>query len=279
MANIVEREGQLYSLIYCQRHELFDSPCLRYRVRIVLEKFVQGSGDQVGRRIEARTGTRVLRSLGSRFDIDWDKIEKCRLEHFLDYTTLVLQYYPGDHRRPAYIQRIREILVDMNAAYWMDDNCGIHPMIDTAFSSSLASAIRGLDSSGYESARAHIERADQGLMPNGDLRQSIVSVFDALENIFKYNNMRATHLKSSAILQYTRPKVEPIYSDGIERRAAEKILSSFMNWTDCCHNYRHESGSVEMVSPARHLTVVVVSQGISYLRWLIEIEGQSVKKE
>jgi hypothetical protein len=56
-----------------------------------------------------------------------------------------------------------------------------------------------------------------------------------------------------------------------------KLIESFCDWIDGCHNYRHEHSQEHVIEPPLEIVVEYVSSGASYLRWLIEIDAQTNK--
>lgn len=59
-------------------------------------------------------------------------------------------------------------------------------------------------------------------------------------------------------------------------RAAERILDGFKDWIDASHNYRHEPGVQEPAQPPPDLAIFAISNGASFLRWLVDIDQDSL---
>ncbi len=75
------------------------------------------------------------------------------------------------------------------------------------------------------------------------------------------------------------PLVQKLYgADAVALRAANKQVASFKDWVDASHNYRHEQGSEEPVQPPIDLAILAISNGTSFLRWLIAIDQMTSPK-
>ncbi|WP_157374203.1 hypothetical protein [Salipiger sp. CCB-MM3] len=97
------------------------------------------------------------------------------------------------------------------------------------------------------------------------------AVFDAAEHVFKISFKGSISLNKSAVQQYLKPAVDKSITDTTMRRASQKNCDALVDWTDACHNYRHVSPDVEPKMPSEELTVLLVSQGFSYVRWLVDL--------
>ena len=56
------------------------------------------------------------------------------------------------------------------------------------------------------------------------------------------------------------------------KSSSTKILTAFKSWINTVHKYRHELGTEEPEELPEELLILLVSQGISYLRWLSDID-------
>ncbi len=53
------------------------------------------------------------------------------------------------------------------------------------------------------------------------------------------------------------------------------MLTSFKDWVDAAHFYRHEEGAEEVAQPPLQLAIYIVSSGTTHLRWLAELDAQT----
>ena len=50
------------------------------------------------------------------------------------------------------------------------------------------------------------------------------------------------------------------------------MIESLKNWNKSCHNYRHGKDADKINNPSEEYTILMLSQGASYIRWLLDIE-------
>jgi hypothetical protein len=68
-------------------------------------------------------------------------------------------------------------------------------------------------------------------------------------------------------------------NDSVALRASIKVLSSFKGWIDAAHFYRHAPGHEKPKPPPLALAVVMVSEGALFIRWLAELDAQSLAQQ
>lgn len=59
--------------------------------------------------------------------------------------------------------------------------------------------------------------------------------------------------------------------DGKSDVSVNKMLDSFEDWAAACHIYRHALGDAETGQPSLEVTILIVSQGYAFARWLAEM--------
>ena len=60
-----------------------------------------------------------------------------------------------------------------------------------------------------------------------------------------------------------------------QQSANAKLLESYKHWINAAHFYRHEEGGEEPSQPSEDLAILMVSQGLSFVRWLAGIDRLS----
>lgn len=267
--------GQRYSLLYLRPDEaLSDSPRFRRRLSKRFDATVESDDHPAfGAHLERELGIAVL-SPGSWTDyIHWDDILDWELRDILCAITLVGRYASTKktHEASQYPAQIARIFTEESANYRLDEKCGVHPGVDTAYQANYVASIRGTEQEAYTAARSFLSKADDNLMPDGDRREAVRAAFDAVENIFKIAFDGAISLNKMTINGHLRPFVERTHTDVVAKRTALKSCEALMDWADACHNYRHAHGEPEPAAPPEELVVVLVSQGFSYVRWLADL--------
>lgn len=272
-------QGQRYSLIYLKPEELSsDSQRMRKRLAITFDELVsRDEHSDLGRALESELGISVLHDGLYDNYIRWDDLLHWETRDVLCTITLLGRYARRKSENAArrLNERIRRILIEECVGYTLDSSFGVHPAVDAAFRAELAGVLRGLEAGGYAAARSYIERADAHLLPEGDRREAVKSSFDAVENVFKILCPRAQSLNKLAIDSYLRPEIDRIYLEAVAKRAAHKMYQALTDWSDACHNYRHASGDAALDLPPEELAVALVSQGLGYVRWLVDLRRLS----
>jgi hypothetical protein len=83
---------------------------------------------------------------------------------------------------------------------------------------------------------------------------------------------KAPRLAADQIDRFLVPMLASLTAEATAKGASGKLLRSFREWVDAAHFYRHEEGVAEPTEPTLELTVLLVSAGASWLRWLAEID-------
>ena len=184
------------------------------------------------------------------------------------YRGMVKSGYPGD-----FISQANRIFQEENIAYEIDDEGGVHPVIDRAFAAIKQAAIHGMTEPRYSLSLERVEEVDAALMASPrNYIQAIRSVFGANENLFKLMTEKPRLDKRSAIDELGR-LIQRIYvGHPTMQRSSMQILHSFAGGVDAAHHYRHEEGAEEPSQPDEELAIVLISEGMSFVRWLAALD-------
>lgn len=272
-------QGQRFSHLYLDRREpTQDSARMRRRIAASIRS---GTFDNLGPLAEQELGVDIPWHGSHR---DWVSfLAKCDLRDALDLVTITfrylfaLQHIGGVHKdAPArWLSEIGRILAEENVHYRVDDQGGIHFHFDEEFARNRASTIGVLQAARYANSLHAFEEGMAmlaGVPPNG--KGAIRAVFAATEAVFKLILPAAPRL-GAAELGGLEPVLQRLYPSGnTARRSSLKMLSSFKDWVDAAHFYRHEQGAPdEVAQPPLNLAVYLVSSGASHLRWLAELDA------
>ncbi len=206
----------------------------------------------------------------------WDKFfGESELGDLLDSITIIFQMAGSKRSQDQWLNGIGRIFREENVHYSLDAKGGVHLAVDKAFAVTQAAAIAALQGERYAPALDAFQSAfkvftDSG-EPNG--KTAIRSVFHASETLFKLMFPKAHRLAGSEIRDYLRPAVQRLYAqDKIAERAAQRLATSFGEWVELAHNYRHAQGAEELRQPPWEVTVATISAGAVFLRWMAEID-------
>ncbi len=253
---------------------------MRRRIARVISDCLGDSNRELSaaRFLEAELGIGVTEVGSYQVYVSWERfLGNCSLGDFLDSVTLIYRFALQnglEYRFRTYQYSITRVFRECNVGYRLDTQCGIHPFVDAVFENSRASAISGVGRDRFGAARAHLELIETALMGDPpDHRQAIRSVFDSVENIFKMTFPGETHVNRAAILNKLRPAIEKRYADRpTVKNAMLKLCEGFKNWVEAAHFYRHADNQPDPAQPPKDLTVLLISQGYGWVRWLAEMD-------
>lgn len=206
--------------------------------------------------------------------------KKVSVTEMLDTITVVAaslhNEYMNDDRRGRFLAEARRILKEENLAYEIDEIGGIHPLVDATFSAAMESAISGMDNPRYAASAECVNRIDGYLLQNPqEFIGAIRSVFGACENTFKliYGVPR---LDAKTAGERIGGDQQRLYTEHPTLQAASaKTLEAFKQWVNAAHFYRHEQGVEEPNQPAPEVAILLVSQGLSFVRWLTALDRKT----
>ncbi len=215
-------------------------------------------------------------------------LEKMELRDFLD-TITVLHHtlerkFQQDRTRitqERLLRDAREIFEEEQIAYRIDDQGGVHLKIDAAFEGERVSLISGLGSARYNNVRSNLDamfRALDESPPN--YKSAVRDIFSAAEGLFKLSFQKPLQMNTTEIQTRLKPAIDRIYSDNTYAlRSSQKQVESLRDWVDSVHFYRHEPSSEEPSSPPPETAILMVSQGMAFIRWLAFIDHQIMRSQ
>jgi hypothetical protein len=231
-------------------------------------------------------GIQARRELGIDIDIylssnrpmeHW--ITYCKIEELLDVITLLYDIIKEEKESIAetYISMVETIFREQNAAYFIDEDGGIHDQVDEEFADNIS---RTLDMIGhdprYTAVSAHLSDALNALAPSDPKwRTAVRGAFDACECLFRLMFSGTNQLKASALSDKLSPVLNRHYGSGEPLRAATSSLKAFAALIDGAHNYRHAKASEEEDHMPEELGVLYFSAFLSFLRWLVHFDRLS----
>lgn len=266
--------GERFSLRYSQRGQpTADSPRMRFRLGRLLDSIGDYHVTSLSRVAEQELGVRSPWSTGR----SWaDTLGAWELSDVLDVLTVAYRLISeSSSLRWRWIGEVNRIFSETNVAYEMEANGSVRFKIDEEHARNVAATISALSADRYANVLHAVEEAVASLTehtPNG--KQSIRGMFAAAEGLFRLLLPKAPRLGAKEAEQL-RPILQSAYTvDATASQAAQKMLSSFKEWIDAAHFYRHEPGKAdEIAQPPLGLAVLLVSNGAAYVRWLAELDS------
>jgi len=269
--------GMRFTHVYVERGEpMPDSVRMRKRLGVLfakleIEKIIDAAGA-----IEGELGVSVPRRGGYHYVEVF--FEQAALHDMLDSVTILSQ--ACRRRSPpaladAWRDGVARILREENIGYQLDSRAGVHFLVDEDFERTRQFAIAALQKGRYSAVTKEFDAAYRALdaVPP-DTKTAVRAVFESLEILFKLMCTGASRLGSSEINSHLRPLVDRLHStDAVAQRAAAKMVSSLADWVEGVHFYRHGQAVEEPAPPPLSLTLLTISTGAGFLRWLAELDG------
>lgn len=281
--------GRRFSHVYIHIEGLLkDSPKARFRIAKLCEStFPTSKYDGRRHTTDYKKGAinRIERELGLRFASKavsgsfheyWEwYFNRITVSELLDSITVLADEIRSSYNRDVsrFTTEVQRIFREESLAYELDDVGGVHPVVDSAFGATKHSAIAALSSPRYAATASNVEAIDTSLkMIPPDYKAAIRSSFAATENLFKlmYSLPR---LDSKSAGDRIGPDQQSLYKDSpVLQSASSKLLEGFKDWINAVHFFRHEEGVEEPTQPSEEIAILLISQGLSFVRWLAQID-------
>ena len=268
--------GQKFSQVYLDRVPA-NKDGKKWRIRLAI--YVQDilSAD---RTLSSILGREVGVVIQSDFTINGEiyrfdaAIMTVEIVSLLDMCTEIFKRFYAQFDIDAFdwMQHFNKTCQEENVPYFMDDKGGVHPAVDSEFQHNLISTVKGLDALRYRAALTAFSGI-QSALDREDTRQALRQVFDTAENIVKMMT-GAKGLDASVIQRQLNNKIRDNWDEGAAKDAANQMMAGFVNWVNAAHSYRHIEGHPDAAAPPMDLTILMISVGASYIRWLIDQDQQ-----
>ncbi|MGQ2989917.1 MAG: hypothetical protein ACT6RD_08245 [Brevundimonas sp.] len=217
----------------------------------------------------------ILRELGVQVPFgsvsyDWvGFFDKAELRDILGLITVTYQVLLKNNssKASAWLEFCARALHEEALSYRIDDKGGVHYLVDAEFGRSLSSTIAALDHADFGHARDSLVRLNAALDRGPDTLSAVRECWDANENVFKILFAGKPPRLTENELKLLEPLLVDQYSaNGLA--AARQMKESFGRWVTAMHQYRHAPHLTDPAPPPLDLAVLMVSQGLGFLRWL-----------
>lgn len=273
-----------YSQLYIDRGpRTSDSIRARRRIGALVSAFPQTvSSTQMAAQFAISVGIRINGDGRTWYSWD-DTIQQCDARDLLDMITEIFGYLRrtgNPTRAQNWLENVRQIFVEENLAYAIDDAGIVHPAVDAEFQLNRTSALAALNNQRYGNVRDAFDRVSPELLaqpPN--LKEAWRAVFAAVEGMFRLMFPEAQRLTAREIEVRLGPTIQTQYAaDPIAQGTAAHLAEGFKKWVNASHNYRHEHGVEEPAQPPLEITILAISEGAALLRWLADIDQAQIVK-
>lgn len=285
--------GQRFSLTYLTRGEPdTDSKTMRFRLAKLIsqDKYQPHKRQYFGRNhhdipqtdvfnelVENEIGVPFRTTVSGQARASWVLfLDKLPIKKVLDVVTILYKGMLAVNRQSDFVFQVNRIFQEENIAFTVDDEGGVHPIVDGSYAITKQAAISGMSDARYSLSLSRVNEIDTALMDSpANYIQAIRSIFGANENLFKLM-FKVPRLDRKSAVSKIESQISRIYADSpTMQRSSAQILQSFGAWVDAAHHYRHEEGAEEPRQPDEELAIVLISEGLSFVRWLVGIDQKS----
>lgn len=268
-------DGELFRRNYLRSPvKLADSERARRRLNKLFSDSIGNNDDAFVSRVERRLGLEYPYWNGPNHDKFWTKAE---LGDVLSAITIWLQIIKC---HPPALKAARDILVQEDLHYRIDDQGGVHFLVDQEFSATVETTIAGLRGPEFNAARHALEA---GLSQLGAATQSgkglIRGVFEAAESTFLVviGPGHANRLNKQSVDKYLKPLLLTRYKTVPEAEdKVTRLLETFNSWVGEAHPYRHGAPYEQIHEAPLDLAILSASSGMGFIRFLAGIHGEVV---
>jgi hypothetical protein len=262
--------GQRYSQIYLKEEiPQEDSMRMRNRIATYFEAHLIQPNEQIARAVRMTTGAVVHRYFPT-------FIRESELRDFLDTITIIFNFltspdmFRSDFRAANWHTFVSTVFTEEHLSYRLDKEGVVHYHPDEEYERSRMATVAGLASQpavleAFEKSYSFLD------LEAPDTSSSIRAIFESLEILYKHitNSEGRERLNSHGI----QSKIKPLIQNGLsenptELKATDHMLDGVCDWIEAGHMYRHGQKVDETEAPSLEYTIMYISQGASYLRFL-----------
>lgn len=270
-------EGMRFSQLYLDKgNPVNDSRRMRNRISAMYYDLLSNDSYKIVQLIHIETGAKVPVGVES-YNLTYF-FENCEIRDLLDSITLISKYLlrtNQQNKAVQWMQFISRIFKEENVGYQLDNKGGVHFFIDEEFERNRSAIIAGLSS--QPAVKDAVEKSysflDQDIP---DTASSIRSIFEALEILYKHivKAEGKDRLNSTGVLNKLKPLLQQeLVQNQITSKANDHMLDSLCDWIEAGHMYRHGQKLQEPSPPPLNYAVLFISQGASYIRYLLPLTG------
>jgi hypothetical protein len=272
MADI--KDGELFRRNYMRSPaKLADSPRARRRMHKLFDSS-QADEDSFVDQVERQLGIEYpFSGFGHMHSEFWDGSE---IGDFLSAITIWLRLI---RIHPAGISAARQIFQDEDLHYRIDDQGGVHYLVDEPFAYTVESTLAGLGGARFTSARHALDAALKNLSPTKQSGKGLIrGVFEAAESTFLVvcGPDAGNRLNKQAMDKHLKPILLARYAGTHEADdKVTRMLGVFEAWIKDAHPYRHGAAAEQEHEAPLELAILSATSGMGFIRFLAELGVRS----
>lgn len=259
-------DGVAFRFNYARAEEkLQDSARARRRLAVAVSDWFDGlQGQRLLKRIDRQLGVGFYRSFRDFF----------QNSDVLDVLSSVTVIWAECNNKPRLRAEIKQIFAEEDLAYRIDDEGGVHHLVDAEFAHLSAEILDGLGSAALVGAREALENALMHLNPERQSGKAVIrGIFEAAENAFlTVINGAARQLNKQALENYLKPLMMEKYQ-GVPD-AEDKVnrqIAAIAAWVHTVHPYRHGASFEEEHEAPLDEAILSATTGMGIIRFLVKM--------
>lgn len=269
-------QGKRFSQVYLKLDStLSDSKRMRNRLSAFYWELLHSDAKDLVKKIQLETGATVPFVVQSYSLTKF--FETCEIRDLLDSVTIIFQHYHlgsvNKHKGPQWHAFVSKVFKEENIGYQLDDLGGVHFFQDEEFERSRKATIAGLVN--QPAVKEAFEKSYGFLdQDSPDTASAIRAVFESLEIMYKHiiKAEGRERLNAHGVQNNLKRNVQQRLAEKpIELKATEHLLDGLCDWIDAGHMYRHGQKVEFTELPTIEFTVMYISQGASYIRFLLQL--------
>jgi hypothetical protein len=266
-------DGNRFSQIYLERGTpVNDSIRMRNRISAIYDDLLKNDAGKIITLIHQTTGAKVPYLVMS-YDLA-RFFEHCEIRDLLDSITIIRNYFIESRqfeKANRWHHFISKVFIEENVGYRLDKTGVVHFYIDEEFEHNRYTIIAGLSS--QPAVKETFLKAYFFLdQDEPDTSSAIRSIFESLEILYKHivEAGGKDRLNSMGVKNKLKPLLQQsLINNPIAFKAVDHLMDSLCNWIEAGHIYRHGQKIEEPSPPPLDYTVLFLSQGTSFLRYLL----------
>lgn len=268
--------GNRFSQVYLKQDTpVVDSQRMRNRLSACYWDLLSSDSSDLVKMIHLETGAKVPFVVSSYSLTEF--FETCETRDILDSITIIFRYYHAgrlnSHKATQWHSFVSRVFREENLGYRLDALGGVHFFHDEEFERNRVATVAGLAT--LPSVREAFEKSHVFLdQDTPDTASAVRAVFESIEILYKHliKAEGKDRLNSHGVQKILKPKVqEKLAEKSVELKATEHMLDGFCDWIDAGHMYRHGQKTEATEPPSIDFAVMFISQGASYLRFLLQL--------
>lgn len=232
----------------------------------------------LGKKIQQEDGIIVPQyiSTANTYVYDFEKLfREIKITDLLNILTTIYENVNDWKICQEFISFCNKCFQEEGLAYYANEKCEIRFKPDQEFERNRISTIQILENESFSAALTAFNESFKEFQKTPQKTKSALRyIFEANEILFKklvkpeYDCSRLTAKNIDHVRDLLLKNSLMNSSDQTAKDVCEKLLDSFKDWVNGIHHYRHGQDVDTYDNPPIDLTILALSNGASYLRWL-----------